>query len=92
MCLSVLENFPMFGTTIPCNQTTLFLIARQAVASIKLLGIQAQRDEHLVLRLGQHIAPLVDQAEIEVCLWTARAKPNSKPQRISCRVKAAILE
>jgi hypothetical protein len=67
------------------------LNTRQAVASIKLPGIQAQRGEHLVLRFGQHIAQLVDQAEIEVCLWTARAKPNSKPQRICCRIKAAIL-
>jgi hypothetical protein len=31
-----------------------------------LLRLQAQRGEHLLLCFGQHIAPLVDQAEIEV--------------------------
>jgi len=64
----------------------------QHVAGIKLPGLQAQRGEHLLFRFDKHATPFVNQAEIEMRLGTVWSEPNGKPQRICCRLEAAILE
>jgi hypothetical protein len=45
-----------------------------------------------VLRLGQHVAPLVDEAKIEVCFGPVRAEVNGEPQRIRRPGQVAALE
>ncbi len=64
----------------------------QHVAGILLFGRQAQSGKHLLLRLGQHIAPFVDQAEIVVGFGLVRVESNGMPQCIhGCR-QVAICE
>jgi FixJ family two-component response regulator len=55
---------PLVGRPIPPSLPRVNYA--QHVAGIKLIRVQTQRSEHLLLRFGQHIAPFVNQAEIVV--------------------------
>jgi hypothetical protein len=64
----------------------------QHIASIRLIVIQQQRRQYFLLRLGQHPAPLVDQAEIEVRLRMIGTKQSRYPRRLCSLYQMVILQ